>query len=174
MFKFDKNQRKVCVKCPICRAYSFADLNANFEEEILIDEQHQNLLKTLYGYEYRANLDPDYQEEMKQHQEEQYTACMEKMQENCPLTFEIGIRDLGKKKRENNPWQSYVKLKNPEYQNIIDKILYRVDFCINKTNMKGIKDPLVHMTNDYLFRSQKRKALIAKEAPEITMQVMGT
>ena len=37
VFKFDEKQRKVCVKCPICRAYAFADLNENIDELIKVD-----------------------------------------------------------------------------------------------------------------------------------------
>ena len=70
VFKFDKSMKKVCVKCPICRAYSFADLNDNFEEQIELDINHQKALKIAYGYEFNANLDPEYLEEMHIHQEQ--------------------------------------------------------------------------------------------------------
>jgi len=69
VFKFDKNVDQVCVKCPICRAYSFTDLNDNFEEKIEMDVNHQNALKFAYAYEFKANLDPEYKEEMVQYQE---------------------------------------------------------------------------------------------------------
>lgn len=126
-------------------------------------------MKIAYGYEFKANLDPEYKEEMELHLCNQYSECIERMSENCPLTFEIGLREIKNKKGGENAWQEYVRVKNPDYQNIIDKILYRVDFCINETNLNGIKDPLVHMTNDYLFKSSKRKAIKERVAPEISM-----
>ena len=70
-------------------------------------------------------------------------------------------------------WQEFVRIKNQEYQNLIDKIIYRVDFCVNQTNLIGIKEPFVYMTDDFLFQTEKRKSIKRKEAPEVLMQAVG-
>lgn len=64
IFKFDQNKQKVCVKCPICRSFGFADLNKDLDEYLKVDRKHQNLLRNTFGYEFKANLDTDYLEEM--------------------------------------------------------------------------------------------------------------
>ena len=67
VFKFDSTKQKVCVKCPICRCYGFADLNKDLDEYLKVDVQHQNLLRETFNYEFKANLDPDYLEEIEMH-----------------------------------------------------------------------------------------------------------
>ena len=70
-------------------------------------------------------------------------------------------------------WQEFVRIKNPEYQNLIDKIVYRVDFCVDQTNLMGIKEPFVYMTDDFLFQTEKRKSIKNKQPPEVLMQPLG-
>lgn len=43
VFTFDEKQERVCAKCPICRVYSFANLDEGLNF-IKVDEQYRNLL----------------------------------------------------------------------------------------------------------------------------------
>ena len=97
---------------------------------------------------------------------------MTKLQESCPLTFEIGIRTIEGVKKGQKNWQEFVRIKDPEFQNIIEKILWRVDFGLNATNLKGIKEPQVHNTNDHFFRNHKRNCIKNNKIPEIAMEPM--
>ena len=100
-------------------------------------------------------MDPEYHEEMEDCQKLQYNECIQRLQENSSLTFEFGILKFTNKSAKNGQnnlmWQEFVRIKNPEYQNLIDKIVYRVDFCVDQTNLMGIKEPFTYMTDDFLF-----------------------
>ena len=64
VFKFDKSLNKVCAKCPICRAFSFVDLSEGTDNLIQVDKEYQTLLRDTYKYEFNANCNPDYHEEL--------------------------------------------------------------------------------------------------------------
>jgi len=86
------------------------------------------------------------------------------------------MREIVNKKAGVSQWQEYVRIINPEYNAIIDKIIYQVDFCINLTNYGGfgvLKNPIVQKTNDQFFRNEKRKCIKEKRPVEIAMAPLG-